>query len=92
MLGLGKSQVIAVPLSSVRTDRAKPYVQVVESVEGQLQVAHKIVTLGARGMDLAQPEAEPWVGVTGLAAGSIVLKGQVGALREGLLVKYTVAR
>ena len=92
MLGLGKSQVIAVPLSSVRTDRAKPYVQVVESVEGQLQVAHKIVTLGARGMDLAQPEAEPWVGVTGLGAGSIVLKGQVGALREGLLVKYTVAR
>jgi hypothetical protein len=92
MLGLGKSEVIAVPLSSVRTDRAKPYVQVVESVEGQLQVAHKIVTLGARGMDLAQPEAEPWVGVTGLAAGSIVLKGQVGALREGLLVKYTVAR
>ncbi len=92
MLGLGKSQVIAVPLSSVRTDRAKPYVQVVESVEGQLQVAHKIVTLGARGMDLAQPEAEPWVGVTGLAAGSNVLKGQVGALREGLLVKYTVAR
>jgi hypothetical protein len=92
MLGLGKSQVIAVPLSSVRTDRAKPYVQVVESVGDQLQVAHMIVTLGARGMDLAQPEAEPWVGVTGLAAGSIVLKGQVGALREGLLVKYTVAR
>ena len=92
MLGLGKSQVMAVPLSSVRTDRAKPYVQVVESVGDQLQVAHKIVTLGARGMDLAQPEAEPWVGVTGLTAGSTVLQGQVGALREGLLVKYTTAR
>ncbi len=91
MLGLGKSQVMAVPLSAVRTDRPQPYVQVVESVGEQLQVAHKTVTLGARGLDLTQPEAEPWVGVTGLAAGSTVLKGQVGALREGMRVKYTAA-
>ena len=89
MLGLGKSQVMAVPLSAVRTDRPKPYVQVVETNGDQLQVAHKMVTLGARGFDLTQPEAEPWVGVTGLTAGSTVLKGQVGALREGLLVKFT---
>jgi len=54
-------------------------------------VVQKTVTLGVRGMDLAQPEAEaePMVGVTGLAEGSTVLKGQVGALREGLLVKFT---
>jgi len=89
MLGLGKSQVMAVPLSAVRTDRPKPYLQVVETNGDQLQVAHKMVTLGARGFDLTQPEAEPWVGVTGLTAGSTVLKGQVGALREGLLVKFT---
>jgi hypothetical protein len=89
MLGLGKSQMVAVPLSAVRTDRPKPYVQVVETIGEQLQVAHKMVTLGARGFDLTQPEAEPWVGVTGLTAGSTVLKGQVGALREGLLVKFT---
>ena len=89
MLGLGKSQVMAVPLSAVRTDRPKPYVQVVETKGDQLQVAHKMVTLGARGFDLAQAEAEPWVGVTGLSVGSTVLKGQVGALREGLLVKFT---
>jgi RND family efflux transporter MFP subunit len=89
MLGLGKSQMVAVPLSAVRTDRPKPYVQVVETIGDQLQVAHKMVTLGARGFDLTQPEAEPWVGVTGLTAGSTVLKGQVGALREGLLVKFT---
>jgi len=89
MLGLGKSQVMAVPLSAVRTDRPKPYVQVVETNGDQLQVAHKMVTLGARGFDLTQPEAEPWVGVTGLTAGSTVLKWQVGALREGLLVKFT---
>jgi hypothetical protein len=73
----------------VRTDRAQPYVQVVEPVGEQLQVAHKTVTLGVRGMDLAQPESETMVGVTGLAEGSTVLKSNVGALREGMVVKYT---
>lgn len=91
ILGMGKSQVLAVPLSAVRTDRAQPYVQVVEQVSGQLQVAHKIVTMGVRGMDIAQPEAETMVGVTGLSEGSTVLKSNVGALREGMAVKYTAA-
>ena len=91
ILGLGKSQVMAVPLSAVRTDRAQPYVQVVEQMGDQLQVAHKTVTLGVRGMDLTQPESETMVGVTGLAEGSTVLKSHVGALREGVAVKYTAA-
>jgi len=91
VLGLGKSQVLAVPLSAIRTDRAQPYVQVVTQVGEQLQVVHKTVTMGVRGTDLAQPESEPWVGVTGLEEGSTVLKGQVGALREGLVVRYTAA-
>lgn len=91
ILGMGKSQVMAVPLSAVRTDRAQPYVQVVEQVGDQLQVMHKTVTLGVRGMDLAQPESETMVGVTGLAEGSTVLKSHVGALREGMAVKYTAA-
>jgi RND family efflux transporter MFP subunit len=89
ILGMGKSQMLAVPLSAVRTDRAQPYVQVVESVGDQLQVVHKIVKLGVRGMDLAQPEPENMVGVTGLAEGSTLLKSNVGALREGMVVKYT---
>ena len=89
ILGMGKSQVLAVPLSAVRTDRAQPYVQVVEPLGNQLQVVHKTVTLGIRGMDLTQPESETMVGVTGLAEGSTLLKGQVGALREGMVVKYT---
>lgn len=91
LLGMGKSQALAVPLSAVRTDRAQPYVQVVEPIGSQLQIVHKPVTLGVRGIDVTQPEAEPLVGVTGLAEGSTVLKGQVGALREGLVVKYTGA-
>jgi RND family efflux transporter MFP subunit len=89
ILGMGKSQVLAVPLSAVRTDRAQPYVQVVEQVGNQLQVVHKTVTLGVRGMDLTQPESEPMVGVTGLNEGSTVLTSHVGALREGVVVKYT---
>ena len=80
---------LAVPLSAVRTDRAQPYVQVVEQVGEQLQVMHKTVTLGARGMDLAQPESETMVGITGLNQGATVLKSNVGALREGMVVKYT---
>jgi RND family efflux transporter MFP subunit len=91
LLGMGKSQVMAVPLSAIRTDRAQPYVQVVESVGSRLQVAHKTVTLGVRGIDEMRPEAEPLVGVTGLTEGSVVLKGAVGALREGLVVSYTTA-
>jgi RND family efflux transporter MFP subunit len=91
ILGMGKSQMLAVPLSAVRTDRAQPYVQVVEQVGEQLQVMHKTVTLGVRGMDLAQPESETMVGVTGVVEGSTVLKSHVGALREGMVVKYTAA-
>jgi RND family efflux transporter MFP subunit len=91
ILGMDKSHVLAVPLSAVRTDRAQPYVQVVEQTGDQLQVAHKPVTLGVRGMDLTQPESETMVGVTGVAEGSTVLKGHVGALREGMAVKYTAA-
>jgi hypothetical protein len=88
---MGKSQVLAVPLSSVRTDRAQPYVQVVETVGDQLQVAHKIVVMGVRGMDMGQPESETMVGVTGLNEGSTVLKSNVGALREGMVVTYTAS-
>ena len=89
ILGMGKSQVLAVPLSAVRTDRAHPYVQVVEQVGDQLQVIHKIVTLGVRGMDMGQPESETMVAVTGLNEGSTVLKSNVGALRSGMAVRFT---
>jgi hypothetical protein len=53
-----------------------------------MQVMHKVVSLGQRGND-ASGSSEIWVGVEGLASGSTVLKGHVGALREGLAVKFT---
>ena len=78
-LATGSSQALAVPLSAVRTDKPLPYVQVVENQ----QVAHKAVTTGARG----EAGKEAMVAVTGVAAGAVVLRGHLGALREGTSVK-----
>jgi hypothetical protein len=55
------------------------------------QVVHKTVELGLRGIDAQQPESDTWVAVTGVSANSQVLIGQVGSLREGLLVNFTQA-
>jgi RND family efflux transporter MFP subunit len=80
-LSTGRSASLAVPVSAVRTDKPSPYVQVVEGN----RVAHKPVTPGARG----EAAKETWVAVEGIAAGAVVVKGHVGALREGTLVKFT---
>ena len=82
---------LSLPLSAIRTDRAKPYVQVVEKVGETQQVVHKTVELGLRGIDAQQPETDTWVALTGVSPNSQVLIGQVGSLREGLLVNFTQA-
>ncbi len=84
-------QALSLPLSAIRTDRAKPYVQVVEKVGETQQVVHKTVELGLRGIDAQQPETDTWVALTGVSPNSQVLIGQVGSLREGLLVNFTQA-
>ncbi len=89
ILGLDRHSVLAVPLSAIRSDRSQPYVQLVEKNGDQFQVVHKTVQMGIRGIDNSQTESEPWVGVTGIDAGSMVLLGQVGSLREGIRVKFT---
>ncbi len=80
-LGTGSTAALAVPLSAVRTDKPAPYVQVVENN----QVAHKAVQTGPRGV----ADNEAMVAVTGLSPGALVLKGNVGALREGTAVRFT---
>jgi RND family efflux transporter MFP subunit len=77
-LALGTVEALAVPLDAVRTDKPQPYVQQV--LNGQ--VAHQQVTLGVSG----ERDGLPMVEVKGLAAGSEVLMGSVGALRAGTLV------
>jgi RND family efflux transporter MFP subunit len=80
----GRASALAVPLPAVRTDKPSPYVQVVENGK----VAHKPVTPGARG----ESDKETWVAVNGIAPGATVIRGHVGPLREGTLVKFTGAR
>jgi len=88
---LKTAKALSLPLSAIRTARAKPYVQVVEKVGETLQVVHKTVELGLRGIDAQQPETDTWVALTGVSPNSQVLIGQVGSLREGLLVNFTQA-
>lgn len=76
-----QAALLAVPVSSVRTDKPAPYVQAIENG----QVVHKTVVLGARG----SAGSEALVAVTGLPEGTLVLRGQVGALREGTPVRFT---
>lgn len=82
-LATGRASALAVPLSAVRTDRPAPYVQLV--VDGK--VVHQAVQPGARG----DADKESWVAVQGIAPGAMVIRGHVGALREGTAVKFTSA-
>ncbi len=69
---------LAVPLSAVRTDRPKPYVQVVQTN----QVRHLNVALGQR----STVEGQTLVSLTGVAPGASVIAGSVGVLREGTAI------
>jgi RND family efflux transporter MFP subunit len=82
-LGTQSVQVLAVPVSSVRTDKPQPYVQVVQ--DGQ--IAHITVQPGAR----SEGGRESLMAVSGLNAGAQVLVGSVGAVREGVPVVFTAA-
>jgi membrane fusion protein, multidrug efflux system len=85
---LAREQVLAAPLSAVRVDQARPYVLAVQGG----QVAQRTVSLGRRG------EAE-WAGqresvvelLDGAPAGTVVLRGSVGALRDGTAVRLAAS-
>lgn len=93
-----RAELLAVPVSSVRTDKPAPYVQTVEAskpadprtADGPFRVVmHRAVTLGQRGA--SSQAGEPVVAVTGLPVGVTVLRAAVGALREGTRVTVTAA-
>ena len=83
-LGTARATGLAVAESAVRSDKPVPYVQVIEGGK----VAHKPVTLGARG----ESDGLPMVALTGVADGAQVLAGSVGPLRQGPVVKFTQAK
>lgn len=82
-LGTQQVQALAVPLSSIRTDKPQPYVQVVEGNA----VRHVAVQPGAR----SEQDGVVRVAVTGLTEGAQVLVGSVGLVREGTPVKTAAA-
>lgn len=82
-LGISRSALLAVPLASVRTDKPAPYVQTIENGK----VLHKTVEQGARGL----VDGEVVVAVKGLVEGTQVIRGNVGAIREGMPVRFTAA-
>ena len=82
-LGTQSVQAISVPVNSVRTDKPSPYVQVVQNGK----VAHVSVQTGAR----TEGANQSLVAVQGLSEGAQVLNAGVGALSEGVLVKFTAA-
>ena len=79
-LGTETVQAVAVPLSSVRTDKPQPYVQVIDAGV----VRHVAVQVGARAEGEGAHLGVLRVAVQGLAEGSQVLAGSVGAVREGV--------
>ena len=81
LLSTGALNTLAVPVSAVRSDKPKPYVQVVQ--DGRVQ--HLSVVLGAR----SEVDGQTLVSLTGLPEGATVLAGTVGMLREGTLVKVS---
>ncbi len=85
---LQRRSALVAPVSAVRIDQAKPYVLAV--VDGK--VVQKIVSLGARGEASLGAGRESVVELSeGLAAGSTLLRGSVGQLREGTPVALATA-
>ena len=80
-LGTARAQVLAVPVSSVRTDKPAPYLQVLENNA----VLHKTVELGLRG----EADGQMMVVVKGVPEGTIVLAATVGLVRAGSSVKIS---
>ena len=81
VLGTAQTRQLAVPLDSLRTDRPAPYVQAIQDS----RVVHLPVEPGQRGT----ADGEALVAVQGLADGTLVVRGNIGILREGTAVRFT---
>lgn len=86
-LGTAKVSALTVPLSTVRTDKPSPYVQVIENN----LVKHRPVELAQRGEVSRDGRTETVVAVKGIAENTLVIAGSLGALREGTVTKFTQA-
>ncbi len=78
-LTIASIDALAIPVSAVRTDKPRPYVQLVRDNK----VVHQPVELGARGL----VNGAWMVEVSGIGESTPVIAGSVGQLREGTSVK-----
>lgn len=86
---LERKNALVVPASAVRFDQARPYVMAV--ADGRAVV--RPVVPGARGDVAIDGRSEAVIEVvSGLAEGDTVLRGTVGALREGTMLKLAAAK
>jgi RND family efflux transporter MFP subunit len=83
-LATGSSQTLAVPLDCVRSDKPKPYLQI---MRGGV-VVHQTIETGVQGTALGQDMIE----VRGVAAETEILRGNVGGLREGTLLARSAGK
>jgi len=80
---LDRKRALALPLSAVRTDQARPYVMLIR--EGRAVATP--VSLGVRGVF----GGEPWVEiVAGLGDGAQVLGATTGVVRDGTPVRLSI--
>lgn len=79
---LARASVVGVPASAVRIDQSRPYVV---QVDGDRAV-HRPVTPGRRG----RVDGAEWLEVSGVDAGTPVLAGTVGLVRDGTRVRVTL--
>ena len=86
-LGTAKISALSVPLSTIRTDKPTPYVQVVDNNT----VKHRPVELLQRGDVSKDGRTETMVAVKGISENTLVIAGALGALREGTITKFTQA-
>ena len=80
-LGTASTRVLAVPVTSIRTDRPAPYLQAIENA----RVVYKAVEPGARG----SAGNESVIAVKGIAENTLVIRASIGTLREGTQVLFT---
>ena len=82
-LDTGRADVLTVPLDAVRTDKPAPYLQTLK--EGR--VVYMQVKTGTR----AVVNGQTFVAVEGVPAGTAVIAGRIGQLREGTAVSTATA-
>jgi len=85
---LQRKNALAVPVSAVRIDQARPYVLVIEGGKA----VQRAVELGVRGEARFDGRTEAAVEiVSGAADGATLLRGATGAVRDGTPVKVATA-